>query len=100
MVISVKPRAQLGTNLKSLLTGFVLTQRTDCKSTRTVDGQESIFEPFSQLDSHLAKEESGTGLGLAIVKQIIEKHGGRIWVESEYGKGSRFTFTLSLAAAA
>ena len=62
------------------------------------DDQQRIFEPFSQLDSHLAKEEGGTGLGLAIVKQIIEKHGGRIWVESEYGKGSRFTFTLPLAA--
>jgi len=64
------------------------------------DDQERIFEPFSQLDSHPAKEEGGTGLGLAIVKQIIEKHGGRIWVESEYGNGSRFTFTLPLAAAA
>jgi len=64
------------------------------------DDQERIFEQFSQLDSNLAKEEGGTGLGLAIVKQIIEKHGGRIWVESEYGNGSRFTFTLPLAAAA
>ena len=64
------------------------------------DDQERIFEQFSQLDSNLANEEGGTGLGLAIVKQIIEKHGGRIWVESEYGNGSRFTFTLPLAAAA
>ena len=64
------------------------------------DDQERIFEQFSQLNSNLAKEEGGTGLGLAIVKQIIEKHGGRIWVESEYGNGSRFTFTLPLAAAA
>ena len=64
------------------------------------DDQERIFEQFSQLDSNLTKEEGGTGLGLAIVKQIIEKHGGRIWVESEYGNGSRFTFTLPLAAAA
>ena len=63
------------------------------------DDQERIFEPFSQLDSYLAKGEGGTGLGLAIVKQIIEKHGGRIWVESEYRKGSCLTFTLPLAAA-
>ncbi len=61
------------------------------------ENQEQIFEPFYQLDNPLIKERSGTGLGLALAKQIIEKHGGRIWVESEYGKGSRFTFTLPLA---
>jgi len=61
--------------------------------------QERIFEPFRQLDSTLGKEERGTGLGLAIARQIIERHGGRIWVESEYGKGSRFSFTLPLATA-
>ena len=61
------------------------------------EDQERIFEPFSQLDSPLTGEKGGTGLGLAIARQIIEEHGGRIWVESEYGKGSRFTFTLPLA---
>ena len=61
------------------------------------ENQEQIFEPFYQLDNPLTRKKSGTGLGLAIVKQIIEKHGGQIWVESEYGKGSRFTFTLPLA---
>jgi len=61
------------------------------------ENQERIFEPFCQLDNPLMEKKKGTGLGLAVVKQIIEKHGGRIWVESEYGKGSRFTFTLPLA---
>ena len=61
------------------------------------EDQERLFEPFYQLDNPLTREKSGTGLGLTIVKQIIEKHGGQIWVESEYGKGSRFTFTLPLA---
>ena len=60
------------------------------------EDQERIFEPFSQLDSPLIQKREGTGLGLMIARQIIEKHGGRIWVESEYGKGSRFTFTLPL----
>ena len=60
--------------------------------------QEILFEPFTQLESPLPREASGTGLGLTIARQIIEKHGGRIWVESEYGKGSRFSFTLPLAA--
>ncbi len=63
------------------------------------EDQERIFEPFHQLDNPLIKEKVGTGLGLVIAKGIIEKHGGRIWVESEYGKGSRFTFTLPLATA-
>ena len=61
------------------------------------EDQERIFEPFCQLDNPPTREKGGTGLGLTLVKQIIEKHGGQIWVESEYGKGSRFIFTLPLA---
>ena len=61
------------------------------------EDQEQIFEPFCQLGNHLTRERGGTGLGLTLVKQIIEKHGGQVWVESEYRKGSRFTFTLPLA---
>jgi len=63
------------------------------------EDQERIFEPFCQLDNPLTEEKDGTGLGLTLVKQIIERHGGRIWIESEYEKGSRFTFTLPLATA-
>ena len=60
------------------------------------EDKERIFEPFCQLDYTSARGKGGTGLGLAVVRQIIEKHGGRIWVESDYGKGSQFTFTLPL----
>ena len=56
--------------------------------------QERIFEHFHQVDSSLTKAKGGTGLGLAIAKQIVEMHGGRIWVESTLGKGSTFHMEL------
>ena len=53
-----------------------------------------IFEKFYRVDSGLTRGTSGTGLGLSICKEIIEAHGGRIWAESEAGKGSQFSFAL------
>lgn len=61
------------------------------------ENQGRIFEPFCRLNNPLAREKSGTGLGLSLVKQIVERYGGRVWVESKWGKGSRFTFTVPLA---
>jgi signal transduction histidine kinase len=60
---------------------------------------KQIFEPFYQAEDSLTRERRGTGLGLTLVKEIVEMHGGRILVESEYGKGSSFIFTLPLVAA-
>ncbi|HUJ16512.1 MAG TPA: ATP-binding protein, partial [Nitrospirota bacterium] len=57
---------------------------------------ELIFEKFRRSGGELTDATSGAGLGLAIARQIIENHGGRIWAESEQGKGSTFTFTLPL----
>jgi signal transduction histidine kinase len=56
--------------------------------------QGKIFEEFQQADNSATKRKGGTGLGLSIAKRIIEMHGGRIWVESEVGKGSTFAFTI------
>jgi signal transduction histidine kinase len=58
--------------------------------------QAKIFEEFQQADSSTTKQKGGTGLGLAIAKQIVEMHGGRLWVESEPGKGSTFQFSLPI----
>jgi two-component system sensor histidine kinase ChiS len=55
-----------------------------------------IFEEFYQVDGSHTRTYGGTGLGLAIVKKIISLHGGKIWVESQKGTGSRFTFTLPM----
>lgn len=59
---------------------------------------ESIFEPFSQGTSAIWRDKGGTGLGLSISKHFIELHDGRIWVESELGVGTTFTFELPVSS--
>ncbi len=59
------------------------------------EDQAAVFTEFQQVGD-TTKQKEGTGLGLAITKKLVEKHGGRIWLESEVGKGSRFSFTLPL----
>jgi signal transduction histidine kinase len=58
------------------------------------EDQPKIFEEFRQVGSDYAHKVEGTGLGLTLAKKFVELHGGRIWVESEVGKGSTFSFVL------
>ena len=55
-----------------------------------------LFSRFEQLDSGMTRKTGSTGLGLSICKEIIEKHNGKLWVESKFGVGSVFNFVLPL----
>jgi|HubBroStandDraft_6_1064221.scaffolds.fasta_scaffold02822_5 PAS domain S-box-containing protein len=73
---------------------FVRTSVTDTGIGIRPEDQEAVFEEFRQVEGSTKDTNQGTGLGLAITKRLVEQQGGRISVESEFGKGSRFTFTL------
>jgi CheY-like chemotaxis protein len=80
-------------------TNNVVTLRISVADTGIGIKEEQIsrlFQSFGQADSSITRQFGGTGLGLAISKSIVEKMGGRIWVESEYGKGAEFIFEVNL----
>lgn len=79
-----------------LIDGKILISVSDTGVGISPDHQKLIFEPFKQVNSASNRVHGGTGLGLAIVKHYVEMHAGEIEVESEVGKGSRFTFTIPI----
>jgi GAF domain-containing protein len=74
----------------------VIVSVTDTGIGIAKEDQETIFEEFRQVGSNYAQKREGTGLGLALTRKFVELHGGKIWVESDVGKGSTFTFTLPI----
>ena len=60
------------------------------------EDQNKLFKPFSQIDSFFSKRSQGTGLGLSLVKQIVQLHGGHVWLRSSPGEGSIFAFTIPI----
>ena len=60
---------------------------------------ELVFREFAQVDSSASRQHHGTGLGLTIARKLVELHGGRIWLESKLGEGSRFFFTIPVGDA-
>jgi signal transduction histidine kinase len=80
----------------NLARNAVLIEVCDTGSGISPQHQSEIFEEFTQIPSQLS-QRSGLGLGLAISRRIVEAHGGKIWVESELNKGSRFAFILPVS---
>jgi len=78
--------------------GHLLITVTDTGLGIAPQDHERVFEQFVQVGDTLTDKPKGTGLGLPICKHIVEHHGGRIWVESELGKGSTFSFTLPIGS--
>ena len=77
--------------------GNILVSVTDTGMGIAEGDYDKVFEQFVQVGDTLTNKPKGTGLGLPISKQIVEHHGGKIWVESELGKGSTFSFTLPIS---
>lgn len=77
--------------------GFILFSVADTGEGIAPDEIGKLFKRFQQVDSDAKRRQTGTGLGLAICKELVDYHGGQIWVESQPGLGSTFYFTLPIA---
>lgn len=89
ILVTIKPNKDAG-NEQSLLFSV-----SDTGIGISAEEKDKLFKSFSQLDGTITKKHGGTGLGLVISKQLVEMMGGKIWMESEKGTGSKFYFTIS-----
>ncbi len=87
--------SQGGARIEAALDGgFVQVTVSDTGPGISRDSLSRLFEPFQQEDPSVRRQYGGSGLGLAISKRFVEMHGGRIWIDSDIGAGTRVTFTL------
>jgi len=92
--VSVKARACNNANGKEVGTNFVCISVQDTGNGISAEDIGKLFKEFGQANNDKARQFAGTGLGLCICKELVELHGGEIWVESVLGQGSTFAFTL------
>jgi PAS domain S-box-containing protein len=90
------PRSEVVVDFK-VQTDELVTSVTDAGVGITQSQMDRIFQKFGRIYNPMSVQSGGTGLGLYIVKRLVESHGGRIWVSSREGKGSRFSFSLPIA---
>ncbi len=97
-----KGEIQLGVSLLGEKSGVseIKIEVADSGIGISTEQQAKLFQSFQQAENGISREYGGTGLGLAISKQLVEMMGGRIWVESEPGKGARFIFTVKMSSSA
>ena len=88
------PYGKVGVAIQKNGDEWVQISITDTGPGIQTDQVDKIFDKFYQIAQVTKQKTKGTGLGLAISKALVEMHGGRIWMESEVGKGSTFSFTL------
>jgi two-component system phosphate regulon sensor histidine kinase PhoR len=92
-----KEKGSTEVGIEDLVNNKIIVRITDNGEGIEKQNIPRLFERFFRVDKSGARSEGGSGLGLSIVKHIIEAHGEKIYVESEYGKGSEFSFTLEKA---
>jgi len=98
--VKFTPEAGLVTLRAVAAGGGVEVSVTDTGIGIAVEDQQAIFEEFRQVGTDRARKHEGTGLGLSLARRFVELHGGAIWVKSELGAGSTFTFSLPARAGA